>query len=41
MLPSQYLALSPEEKAYVIAAIDIRVEAEEKTKKEAQAKSRN
>nr|DAY51592.1 MAG TPA: hypothetical protein [Caudoviricetes sp.] len=40
MLPSQYVALSPEEKAYIIAAIVIRYEADKKAQKEAQAKSK-
>jgi len=32
-MPSQFLALSREEKAFVIASIDIKVEQEKKAKK--------
>ena len=40
ILPSVFLELSPEEKAFVIASIDLKVEAEKKKQKEIERKSR-
>lgn len=40
MLPSQFLSLDRYEKAFVIAAIDVKVEAEKKKEKELKSKSK-
>ena len=40
MLPSQFVSLSPEEKAFIIAAIDLKIESEKKKAKEIESKSR-
>ena len=40
MLPSQFVSLPPEEKAFVIAAIDLKLEAERKKVKEIERKSK-
>lgn len=40
MLPSVFVSMSEEEKAFIIAAIDIRVEAEKKQQKEAERKAK-
>ena len=40
MLPSQYLALPRREKAFIIAAIEIKAEDEKRREKEIERKSR-
>jgi hypothetical protein len=40
ILPSQFIALEPEEKAFVIACIDLKIEADKKRAKEIESKSR-
>ena len=40
MLPSEFLSLSMEEKAFIIAAIDLKIEAEKKQAKEIESKSK-
>ncbi len=40
MLPSQFLELEENEKAFVIASIKLKLEADKKAKKEAEKKSR-
>lgn len=40
MLPSEYLALSERERAFIIASINYRNEQEEKARKEAERKAR-
>lgn len=40
MLPSQFVALPSEEKAFIIAAIDLKLDAERKKAKEIESKSR-
>ena len=40
MLPSQYLALPAREKAFIIAAIELKTEAEKKQQKELERKGR-
>lgn len=40
MLPSVFIDLSPEEKAFIIASIDLKIEAEKKQAKEIERKSR-
>ena len=40
MLPSQFLNLDPQEKAFVIAAIDMKIDAEKKQAAEIKRKSK-
>ena len=40
MLPSQFINLSQEEKAFIIAAIDLKLEAEKKKTNEMKSKTR-
>lgn len=40
MPPSKFIELSPEEKAFIVACIDLKIEAEKKKQKEIERKSR-
>ncbi|QBK27216.1 hypothetical protein DKZ56_13340 [Ureibacillus thermophilus] len=40
LLPSQYLALDRYEKAFIIASIQVKIEAEKEARKEAERKSK-